>query len=693
MKYSLVAALLFGLGFSTEKLPVSIQTDSPSYRDDLLETSSGAIVKSNNLYLQANSISYNLTKGNQTLKASGNLFVIYYGQAFVAEEFFYDFQKQEGFLIKPIASIDLWYLQSDKASLKPDSHYVLKNLSITTSDLPSSEWCLFSKNVEITKDKTLKASSIEVRALKIPIFWIPKFQTNLSSYTKSPVKYQLKWISGQGPQVGFRYKLYSSSNFSSYLRAQYLYARGFSGALEFEGSINNIPSSYFIKNYLAHDTFYRDNNPNKRKTRYRLQGHFHSKSASDHAEVTVDYDKYSDKNLPSEFPGEDFEFNKARKSLGFARYNTENFLTSIEAMPRLNSFEGFKQKLPEINFHVKPMSCLNSNLLFFNQFKLSFLDYSYTNLLSDAPPNFQNALEDFHSLRGQTRQKLTLPINIHGLKIKPFGGYTGIIYSDNPQNMSAYQGVFDFGFDSSIKFTKATNSYSHSLSPYCHYLAFNKPLKKQDNVYIFGIEDGYHEQSFVRAGLNQSLYLHSPYFVSPMLSLDTYTLGFLSPSAYKVKFPKVGYTLMCQTPTWELQNHMQWNINNQLLDLFNIQLKMTLGINTAFSLEFRHRSKYYFRKEDDSNYTFEFARQLDELLNSPLSDGRNTLLSKLEFKLLPQTTIQLQTQTGWGRRNQKSYNEAKLDVISMLSTSWKLRVSYAHTTLADLFTFSINLVK
>ncbi len=93
----------------------------------------------------------------------------------------------------------------------------------------------------------------------------------------------------------------------------------------------------------------------------------------------------------------------------------------------------------------------------------------------------------------------------------------------------------------------------------------------------------------------------------------------------------------------------------------------------------------------------EVTRDIHDLLHSPLSDGRNTLLSRLQIKIAPQWVVRLESHIGWGRGGEPNYNEGKFDLITMISTSWRLRLTFIHSLAPhkknDQFTFGLSLVK
>ncbi len=677
--------------------PVKAQLDNPTFKDGKLSTQEGGIVEGPGFKLQAKTIVYTKSFENDApvhrIYAKGDLMLDYYGQIFIGDEINYDFNTKEGVLKSGKTHINIWYLEGKEVHFHKDESFEVFKARITTSDISTSEWEMTANKIHLTKDKYLSTKDIKVKVFKLPIFWIPGFRSDLKALSDNPVRYGVKWITGQGPQFGMRYKIYSNENFETFLRIAYLYARGPSAAFEANFHSSDKRTQFKSQNYYAHDTFYRDNDPNKRRKRFRLQGVFTSHSKNEKAEVLAMYDKISDKNLPSDFKSEDFELNTARKTQLRARYFHDQYIAGLNIEPRINNFEGFKQELPKIDLSVKPIKFRSLPLVMDNRFNFAFYDYVYTNLLGQAPLNFQTALSNFHALRASTCQNLYLPLNAKGFSFTPYGGFIGVVYSDNPKGHSAYQSVFNYGLKTSVKFERKFTRFSHKVEPYVNFDGYSKPSLDSSDVYIFGINDGFHRLNMARVGLFQSFVIQKFKNFSPNFTFDAYTLGFFGDKTYQKTFPKAGFESIFQTDSVSFKTLFQWNFNNHLLDVCNSILGITINPNVALQMEFRHRSRFYFRKDNYDNYIVEAARSLENLVDSPMSDGRNTFLSRLEIKLLPTCTLQLQTQSGWGRRNQKNYNEAKIDLYTMLTTSWRLRLSYAHTTRADIFTCGINLIR
>ena len=146
-------------------------------------------------------------------------------------------------------------------------------------------------------------------------------------------------------------------------------------------------------------------------------------------------------------------------------------------------------------------------------------------------------------------------------------------------------------------------------------------------------------------------------------------------------------------PYLKFSSNFGWNTEENVLNYANFALQWTASKDYAFSLEWLHRSKYHWRKDDHSNYILDVTRTASQLLDSPLSDGRNTLLAKAQLRLAPNWTCRIQTHTGWGRgAREKGYTEGKVDFYTLVATNWQLRLSYMHTVRDDQFRCGLSLV-
>lgn len=667
------------------QFPLTLNLQDPEYKDGVMSTDHGGIIKGEGLRLQARSILY--TKRTESGKevhkvlAKDDLMVDYHGQILIGDQLEYDFITKTGMLLNGKTVIDHWFISGEKILLHADKSLEIIKASITTSDDHIIVWEMGAENIHITKEGHLSTKNIKFKCINVPIFWIPSFQSDLKKRTNdSPVKYNLSWDAGQGPKISMRYRVYSWDRFNVYLRGDYRYARGPAGALEMDYKSADNVTLFQSKNYIAHDTFYNDNDPNKKRTRFRLQGIYKTHSRDNKGHLDLIYDKISDKNLPGDFKSDDFELDTARQTRLIVRYLGDHYVTGFNVEPRINPFEGFKQELPTFNMNVKALKLGPTPLLLDNFFNLSYLDYSYSNQLNNAPPNIAAVLRDFHSVRAETHQELYLPLHFKGINFTPSAGFIGIAYTHSPNKHSIYQAMATYEANLNTRLIKHFTRYKHVISPYINYSGVSKPLANFHDIYIFDINDGYHAINMLKVGIDNLFYNKklSPFL--PTFQCNLYALGFLGDQTFNTVFPKAGVNLEWNYPSLKINSDLRWNFNNHVLDFSNICISYTVSANVAFSIEYRHRSRFDWRKDNHDNFILDVTQSIPSLLDSPLSDGRNVLLTKAEIKLTPRWFCQMQMHNGWGRKDQPGYTEAKLDCFAMLSSAWRLKLSYTYTT-------------
>ncbi len=235
--------------------------------------------------------------------------------------------------------------------------------------------------------------------------------------------------------------------------------------------------------------------------------------------------------------------------------------------------------------------------------------------------------------------------------------------------------------------------YLHVLQPYGSYFGLTQPSVHPDAHYIFSIQDGYDKINQLQLGIRSSLYSKKRESPQSSWTADLYANAFFKDPVIPQLIPKLYLSLLWQLPSLELSVLNAWNFQNQVLDFSNARMKWTASEDLALTAEVRYRSPYDWRKSDHENFILDVTRKQEELLLSPLSDRRLTLLLHAFVRLTPFWECRVQSHHGFLRENQKPYNEVKVDLFTWISSSWKLRLSYNHTQRDDRVSAGIELVK
>jgi hypothetical protein len=672
---------------SIEKQELEINLKNPSFSHGVIVTDQGGVISGEGLRIQARKIEYTNRIENgvavQKIVAQEDLMVEYGGNVFVGSRLEFDVIKKSGMLWDGKTFVDVWFLGGDKIELREDGSYYIYNAYITTCESQDNTWEISAGKIKITKDRLLSARNIRFKFAKVPLLWLPSFKSNLKFFKDPPIRYKLTWDKGLGPRLSMRYRIFSLQNLDVYFRFDYRLTRGPGAAIESEYYSDDEKTIFLTKNYAAYDKVVPDERGNKR---FRLQGLFHTQSQDGKTQIHMTYDRMSDDKMPSDFKSDDFEVNTQKRTILLIDHQEEDMYTSLRLQPRINSFQSLNQELPLVTAGVRPFSLGPTGILFENYVSGAYLDYVFID-------QFEDLLPTRRSGRLETQQFLYRPISIKNFTFTPNIGLIGIFYSNNPEHDAIGQGVLRYGFDANTHLIRRFAKLKHVVKPYMTYTGLTSPLAKLDNHFIFSIDDGLFKLNLIKVGVKNSFFSYRQSLFSPVFIADLFTQGFFDDKTYRLAFPKGYLNLSWFRSFFAIQGMFSWNFEEQVLDYSNIRADITVNENLAFGVEFRHRSKFDWRKGNHENFILDVARRISALLDSTLSDERNTFLTRIQARLIPRMTCYFESHTGWGRKDEPHYNEYKIELQTLLACRWKLKTSYQHMPNDDRFTGGISLVK
>ncbi len=666
-----------------QPIPFSVDLRNPTYKNGILYTTEGGVVRGQDLRIQARTLQYIRKDGVHRIEAEGDILVQYKGKAYVGSELEYDFDSKRGVVYDGKTFSSLWYIGGSKITIHADGSYKVEDASITTCENVNSSWDLHASSVDILSNDLLEAKHVRFRLFHIPTFWLPSFKLNLKKFKEPVFRYSIDWDKGMGPRAMARYQLYSWQDFAMYGRVEYRWKTGWGGAFETEYFPTAYKTTFVTRSYLGTDRL--ETATNKQR-RYRLQGAFHSTSESEQTTGSVTWDKYSDVRMPSDFKSDDFEVNPAKITRAAVRHQASNFIGAAEARPRVNGFESIKQDLPSLFFAPKPMTLGRSGILSSSWLKASYVDFKYSDQLA-------MNLESFASGRFEARQSFSRTFRLGAATLTPFIGALGIAYTNSPSSQAKWLGIASYGARVQAKAIRVWERYKHIVEPYFEYRGASAPSVAPDAHYIFSIQDGVNRINQFQAGIRNLLFSQKRPGQAPSFSADLFANAFTADPTIPRLIPKLYLDLAWRLPSLHVTWRNAWNFWHQTLDYSNARVQWTLNENAAFSVEGRFRSRFDWRKADHDNFILDCTRQESELLLSPLSDRRITLLLNLFVRFNPFWECQVQSHHGFYRLNETPYNEVKVDLFTWISSAIKLRLSYSHTDRDDRVTAGISLVK
>lgn len=667
---------------------------NPTFIDGILETTQGGIIKAHNvakgksLRIQAQHIRYAQKYGTSPkslyVVAAGNLLVEYGGRFFVADKLEYDFLSKTGTLYQGTTIEGIWFVGGETISLESDGTFHVHKAFITTSENKENTWDITAEEVSVKKNYLLSASNISLHLFQTPCLWMPTWKSNLSPFVDSPLRYKLSFDKGLWPKASLRYRFFSWDDLGLFFRLEYRLKEGPGAALESEYFSKDQRTTFITRSYGAYNKIVYDEHG---LMRYRLQGQASHESKSKKTHLHLSYDKFSDLKMISDFPDNDFILSPEKRSRLVVNHQEDTAFTSLFIEPRLNTFDSINQKLPLMQMGVKPFPLAQTGIVSENTVSIGYLDYVYANDLQQTYPS----LHERHAARVNAYSSLYRPIMLGPIVLTPKIGAIGIFYDNNPFHQTIGQGTLCYGGRAQSVWHKNLSLGKHAITPYLDYQGLTKPLATLSQHYAFGLEDGLYQINSMKIGLLNTIDL-IPTF-SPHVFLDVYTYAFFQDHTFSHTCPK-GYMLLgWDMPSYLIQAYSCWNFEEHLLDFCNLLSQITVNEHLAFTAEYRHRSAFDWRKADHENFILDMARPIEELLHSPLSDKRNTILGKMQVRISPKWDLLLSSHYGFGRISEPSYRSFKIDANTLLTAHWQLRFSYLHTTNDDKFTMQAQLVK
>jgi len=685
-----ILSSFFSLCYVEAKIEkVSVDLIDPIYKGGILKTTKGGVIKGDDFRLQADHISYTYTTKEgrllHNIEASGNILLQYQKRIFVGNTLKFNLDTGYGIIECATTQSCPWYITSEKITLKPDKTIEADNTSISICEKDESSWDLKAKQVQID-DYKLSANGVRFNLFKF--LSVPFFPIKASLRKKNPhppFKYSVKFDRGR-PKASVRLQAYSYYDFYIYLRGDYRlpsdfwknnqWQKGFGGAIETDYLSKDRRKKLLTRSYVANDVLIDDP---KQKTRYRLQGEGCYKSEDKSIVSGWTWDKYSDRKMPQDFRSSDFEVDSRLRSEFYLSAQKERGTLYFYLHPRLNSFETINQDLPSVSIRTHPLEA--AGFVYDSWSKTSYLDFEYSD-------EIDHLLSDFDSGRFQTYHNLYRPINLGAFTITPNVGASGIFYSDSPTDQAKGLGVFFTGVYAKANFYKCFSTTKHIFEPYLHY-KYIDASSSVDSHYIFSTQDGLTDLSEFTVGIKN---LFSEKQTCSTWVIDLYSHLFFDQSTID-RLPRVYLDLSYNLPNIELLVDSAWSVEHNTLHYSNFLTRYTHSEGLALSLELRYRSKYAWRKSNHDNFFLDVTRDENELIISPLSDRRFTILSHVFYKLNHYFSLQLQSHHGFLREDQTPYNEFKLDLITSISTHWKMTLSFQHQEGGNQWGMTFKLVK
>lgn len=650
---------------------IKVDLRCPVYTDGVLSTTQGGVITGPDLRIQARKIIY--TRKNVqdspvfTIEAEGDVALTFGEYFFVGERLEFDFLTKTGVIYEARSAMEPWYFGGRAIELCADGSYVIYNGFITTSENYESDWQVTADEARLKENHLFSAKNVQFRFGEIPLFWLPSFNANLDSIFDSPIRYNISWGGRQHTRLELQYEIFSWRRIKNFLRLDYRIKRGLGGGFYTLYSSEDHKENFEMINYVARDSSV--DNPNER-TRYRFQGVYNNYWDEDRVSVDLSWDKLSDKNMATDYDDRRLDLETAgRTQLQIRRQQDDFWISNFFTRVRVNTFQTIKQELPTLEATLKPFTLGTTGIISENLWRVSYLDFQYA--------KHSKQVNNFNSTRLEFYHKLYRSYRTGIFTTTPEIGGLAIYYGSNPHASDHWVTLGMASLETNTQLRRNYGPFKHVIKPFLKYQYYTMPGVRPNKHYIFDIEDGWFRLNMLTFGVDNSIFYRDHDEIDRWMHLELFANAFIDTPTISKAVPVI-YSRMTwnSLPTLRHIFCVGWDTRRCQLYHFNFRNEWTINPNAAFSLEWRHRDAFDWRKADHTNFILDSFRSEEELRHSQLSDRRDTLLFHLFYRWHPNWAVEFESRHGWNRRHEPNYSEYEVDILATVQTAWNIKLSY-----------------
>jgi len=697
---------------------IDLRLNKPEISEKAIHCSRGGVIKTDHITIFAKNFDYfKDDEGNHNVTASGNLLIKFDRYFFIGDSITYDFNTKEGKIINGIGTVNNIISGGKVINIYEDKSLEIKDAFVTPSLTYPPVFEVSSPEVTVTNTTYANAKTAVGRLNGVPIMWLPSWGMLLDQKYKRArsISYNMTVERGQVPMFWARYKLYDNQLLQIFSRLEYRvlpldkvvqkqeksvqWYEGLGGAVDLDYKSKDKKITFQTRNWATYNIVYLGINANKPALRYRVQGKYKGLTHEDQVESFLQWDWLSDRFIRSDFPAQVFDIKTLERNEAFVHYRTDPAYFKISGKPRLNTYRGFNQELPEGQIAMRPIEIINGSKFYVEQtYTAGYYNYLYARQL-------QNIIPDFNSGRFSAIINAYRPFGYGAFNITPRVGYDGIIYTNNQNGVRSYQSVCSYGGDANIELGADYEYLTHYIKPYAKYNGLTDPTSGNDQHFNFGIRDGYSRLNQFIYGIDNEFYFNRFPVDLPTFDVNLYAMTFFDTPSLISAVSKAMVDVNCNYPRMEAGFQFGWNFEKDTYDFIEANFGWTVNDYIALSTKYRDRGKFWWRKDNHKSFVLDSFHTIDSMDQTPLSDARYCFVNKLQLQLAPLWTLQIEN--NFGRRpsvrndlgqivrsQTPLYVQTKFILSMVLNNSYRLGLSYLVTNSKkdNYFTFNYDLM-
>lgn len=616
----------------------------------------------NNLRVQANHSYVDSTpeRGLQ-FSACGNVMVTYQGKTIVCEDLTYYENTDACLLTNGRFAAYPWFIGGSSLSLTPHT-ILVRNGYISTSEGPKKHLCLSGESLCYSSDGVLSVGKTSLKLGTIPILVLPKISLMPLEIPRPPINVRGGTGGFLGSYAGISYSPLSRKYCRSTFFLDSFFKHGLGLGYTLHIAQKEHPENFIdMKSYYAHRLAI---DMPKLHDRYRFHGRF--SMTKQKASIRGEYHISDSWETVADIFPNNFSLKNTGPTTAQITWRDPFFYGSLTSSVKVNPFQNVNQELPKLRIQPRPIPIHKTGIFLENAFECGYFDFSFSDHIEG---------KRFSSLRAAITPKLYRSFPLIVGTLTPSITPSIIYYSSTPKGGDPhYQAWAKMHIEYRLSAYKHYLFTKHILEPFASFTCITHPIAKNNEHYIFSIQDAASRLTLCIFGIDSQLLTHHH---PSHTSLKVWTTCLLKNESAKSVFPKTACVLSLPlNRKSSLSLDVEWIWKKSCWDHFNLFWKWVGNDNLALSLEFLHRSKYSLKKCNHENFILDVSRLPEQLFNSILSDQRNLVLGKLFVRPHPCWDYQLTLRYGWHRENTPNYLEYQMTLGTKIFEHWRLYSVY-----------------
>ncbi|MFQ5462183.1 MAG: LPS assembly protein LptD, partial [Phycisphaerae bacterium] len=377
-----------------------------------------------------------------------------------ADRLYYDFVHEKALILDAVVHTAIegrnvtLYVRASEVRQRQANEFTANDAVLTTSEFYTPHYHLAAREVRLInrtpleptgKRGTLRAGTFEIkdvsfRASNVPLLWWPYLTGNIDTSESAIRSLRTGFSEDFGVEKELDLHLFNvlgletPDGFDGTLSIDYFSERGPAVGVDVDYEQERYYGLW--RSYLIHDDGEDNLGRRRRETaRSDTRGRTllrHRQYLEDDWQLTFELSYISDESFLEEFFEKEFDNDKKQETLVYLKKQRDNWALTLTAQTRVMDFTTQTERFPEVAFFLEGEPVGSWGTLY-SENRVGFLrfrpaDQSFFDFLVDGRTDSSGMVG-----RADTRQEISVPLDLGPVRVVPFASVRGTAYDDSPE--------------------------------------------------------------------------------------------------------------------------------------------------------------------------------------------------------------------------------------------------------------------